>query len=68
MQSSLTSLIVAVVKRNYVEYTQRISSLSANQFTKSLISSDSQRLTDIVLWYKLCTKFHTCYVFGFVEE
>ena len=50
MQSSLTSLIVAVVKINYVEYIKRISSLSANQFTaKSLISSDSQRLTEIVL-------------------
>ena len=33
MQSSLASLIVAVFKRNSVEYTSRISSLSATQFT-----------------------------------
>ena len=32
LQSSVTSLIVAVFKRNSVEYTSRISSLSATQF------------------------------------
>ena len=38
-----TSLVVALFKRNSVEYTHRTSSLSAAQFTvKSLISSDSQ--------------------------
>ena len=33
MQSSLASLIVAIFNRNSVEYTLRISSLSATQFT-----------------------------------
>ena len=33
MQSSLASLTVAVFKRNSVEYIERISSLSAIQFT-----------------------------------
>ena len=33
MQSSLASLIVAVFKKNSVEYTLRISSLSSTQFT-----------------------------------
>ena len=33
MQSSLASLIIAVVKRNSVEYTYQISFLSGTQFT-----------------------------------
>ena len=57
MQSSLASLIVAVFKRNSVEYTSRIFSLSATQFTvkNNLVSSDSQRLIEIVFVEQLQT-------------
>ena len=64
MQSSLASLIVAVFKRNTVEYYKRIPSLYATQFTekrKSLIASDSQRLIEIVFVVQVQTgtKFHS---------
>ena len=54
MQSDLASLIVAVFKKNSVEYTWPICSL---QFTveKSLISSDSQRLIEIAFVGQLQT-------------
>ena len=56
MQPSLASLMVAVFKRNSMEYTYRISSLSATQFTvKSLISRDLQWLIEIVFVVQLKT-------------
>ena len=56
MQSSLASLIIAVFKKNSVEHTWRLSLLSAIQFTiKSLISSVSQRLIEIVFVGQLQT-------------
>ena len=59
MQSSLASLIVAVFKRNTVEYYKRIPSLYATQFTVK--KSDSQRLIEIVFVVQVqtCTKFHS---------
>ena len=46
MQSSLASLIVAVFKRNSVEYTKRISSLSATQFTIKRLDLERFATTD----------------------
>ena len=75
MRSSLASLIVAVFKGNSVEYTSRIFSLSATQFTVKKCdfpnSSDSQGLIEIVYVRQLQTLhefLHRKNNFGTVSE
>ena len=63
MQSSLASLIIAVFERNSVEYTLRIFSLSATQFTLKKSDCKWFAMTDRDCFcsanYKHCTQFHT---------
>ena len=52
-------------KRNSVEYTWRISSFSATQFTvKSPISSDSQRMIEKIFVVQLQSNFARIFTIG----